>query len=122
MSVEYIIAYIEKEHLISVAYSGIADSKSVEKMYLGARTVAKQKACNNILIDISNLSLQLAPTDLRALIAAFAHSLVGLNIARVSNISNYRHDLTCQVLSSHSVNIHDFDDIASAKQWLSEQD
>ena len=83
--------------------------------------VAKKHNCSHVLIDIRKVNLQLQPAQLKQLNADIAQSLLGLSIARVINISNYRHDLTCQVLRNHSVNIHDFEDVDAAKKWLGEQ-
>jgi hypothetical protein len=83
--------------------------------------VAKKYNCSHVLIDIHKVNLQLDPAQLKHLIAQTAQSLLGLSIARVINISNYRHDLTCQVLSNHSVNIQDFEDAETAEKWLVKQ-
>ncbi|MCJ8274986.1 MAG: hypothetical protein MJK04_36995 [Psychrosphaera sp.] len=121
MSIEYIISYLEDEHLVSTEFCGIADANSIEKMYEGCCMVAKKHNCSHVLIDIRKVNLQLQPAQLKQLNADIAQSLLGLSIARVINISNYRHDLTCQVLRNHSVNIHDFEDVDAAKKWLGEQ-
>ncbi len=121
MSIEYIISYVEEEHLVSTVFSGIADANSIEKMYEGCCILAKKHNCSHVLIDIHKVNLLLDPAQLKHLIAHTAQSLLGLSIARVINISNYRHDLTCQVLSNHSVNIQDFEDVDAAKKWLNEQ-